>query len=237
MVPIARLSRYVLPRGIRRLWKPAFSELKLFVRTWLNVLLPQRLVRYRRILRQPDKHIHVGCGSKLFPGWINVDMNPKGDFTADLREGLPFRTNDVELIYTEHALEHFYREHDAPFLLRECLRVLKPGGWIRITVPDAQIFLDYYQGKLEPQTAELLGKKHHCFNGTRLDAVNSGFRWKHQHHYMYDEETLRALLEEIGFDEIERRRFRSSPIEAFRNLDLETREIETLYMEARKPAP
>jgi len=166
---IARASRYVLPHGIRRLGKPIFAELKLFVRTWLNVLLPWRLLRYRRFLRQPHKKLHLGCGSKLFPGWINIDMNPKGDFTLDLREGLPFTDNSVERIYTEHSLEHFYREHDGPFLLRECLRVIEPGGWIRITVPDAQIFLDFYQDKLDPQTAETIARTHRSFGGTRLE--------------------------------------------------------------------
>ena len=62
-----------------------------------------------RFLNQPDKKLHLGCGSKIFEGWINIDMNPKGDFTLDLREGLPFADNSVELIYTEHSLEHFYR--------------------------------------------------------------------------------------------------------------------------------
>ena len=232
---IARASRYVLPHGIRRLGKPIFAELKLFVRTWLNVLLPWRLLRYRRFLRQPHKKLHLGCGSKLFSGWINIDMNPKGDFTLDLREGLPFADNSVERIYTEHSLEHFYREHDGPFLLRECLRVIEPGGWIRITVPDAQIFLDFYQDKLDPQTAETIARTHRSFGGTRLDVVNKAFRWKHQHLYMYDAQTLAALLEEIGFTEIEHREFRTTPIEEFRDLDLESRRVETLYMEARKP--
>jgi len=232
---MARVSRYFLPLGIRRLGKPIFSELKLLVRTWLNVLLPWRLARYRRFLRQPRKRLHLGCGSKKFPGWINVDMNPKGDFTLDMREGLPFADSSVECIYTEHSLEHFYREDDGPFLLGECLRVLEPGGWIRITVPDAQIFLDFYHGKLDPQVAEALARTHAGFNRTRLDVVNSAFRWKHQHHYLYDAETLAALLEEIGFSEVQRRAFRETPIEEFRELDLETRRIETLYMEARKP--
>lgn len=73
------------------------------------------------MLRQPERKLHLGCGSRRFPGWLNLDMNWKGDMTLDLREGLPFRDGSVELIYSEHSFEHFYREHDLPFLLGEGL--------------------------------------------------------------------------------------------------------------------
>ena len=232
---MARLSRYFFPCGIRRLAKPVLSELKLFIRSWLNILLPNKLFRYIRLLHQPDKKLHLGCGSKIFHGWINIDMNPKGNLTIDLREGLPFSDDSVELVYMEHALEHFYREHDAPFLLRECLRVLKPGTWIRITVPDASIFLNYYVGRLDPEVAEKIKQNHIRFHGTPMDVVNSGFRWKHQHHYMYDEETLGMLLSEVGFVNIQRQEFNQSIEQDFIGLDLENRRHLTLYMEAQKP--
>lgn len=232
---MSRLSGYFLPVGIRRLWKPAFIELKLFARVWLNFLLPHRLVRYRRMLRKPCQNLHLGCGSKIFDGWTNVDMNPKGDVTLDLREGLPFRDASAQLIYSEHTFEHFYREHDGPFLLRECYRCLRPGGWIRITVPDGAAFIAYYVGNLDADTSDDLRRTHARFHGTRMDVVNSGFRWKHQHFYMYDEETLRQLLEEVGFTEVERRDFRQSGLDELGRLDAEDRRFGTLYMEARKP--
>ena len=162
-------------------------------------------------------------------------MNPKGDLTLDLREGLPFADNSVELIYSEHALEHFYREHDAPFLLRECLRVLKPGSWMRITVPDASLYLNYYIGRLDPSIAGRIKQSHNRFHGTAMDVVNSAFRWKHQHYYMYDEETLRMLLSEVGFVDIQKQEFRQSAVQAFMGLDLEERRYQTLYIETRKP--
>lgn len=232
---MARASRYLLPRGLRRLAGPIGAELKLWLRTWLNVLLPARLVRYRRFLRQPRKRLHVGSGSKHFAGWINLDMNRKGDFTLDLREGLPFADGSVERIYTEHTLEHFRREDDGPFLLAECLRVLEPGGRIRITVPDGAVFLDYYAGRLEPEAAEAIAKTHSRFHGTPMDVVNSAFRWKHQHQYIYDEATLRALLEEIGFVGVERRAFGESEDPELVGRDQAERRFETLYLEARKP--
>ncbi|MEM7164402.1 MAG: methyltransferase domain-containing protein [Planctomycetota bacterium] len=232
---MARWTRYILPHGVRRLGRPIFSEAKLFARVWLNVLLPWRLLRYRRIINQPIQNVHFGCGSRLFPGWTNVDMNKKGDFTADLREGLPFRDESVQLMYSEHTLEHFYREHDGPWLLRECLRCLVPGGTLRITIPDAAAYIAYYTGDLEDEeTAADMKSTHSRFHGTRMDVVNSAFRWKHQHFYMYDAETMTKLLEEIGFVDVERRDFASSSVPELESVDAPMRRFGTLYMEGRK---
>ena len=229
-------SRYLLPHGLRRALGGLSSELKLLVRVWLNLLLPLRLLRYLRLTRQTGIRLHLGCGSNRFPEWVNVDMGRKGDLTVDLREGLPFRDDSVEAIFTEHALEHFYREHDLPLLLGEALRVLRPGGRLRVAVPDGAVALRYYHGSLEPpERAERFGQLHRRFHGTPMDVVNSAFRWKHQHLYMYDEETLGALLREVGFVAVEARAFRDSPDPALREVDNEERAFETLYMEGVAP--
>jgi predicted SAM-dependent methyltransferase len=211
-------------------------EAKLFARVWLNVLLPHRLLRYRRLLSLSHQKLHMGCGSQIFDGWINADMNPKGDFTLDLREGLPFRDESLWLVYSEHTLEHFYREHDAPFLLKECFRCLEPGGRIRITIPDGEAFIRFYCDQIDDETKTDLRQGHSRFFGTDMDIVNSGFRWKHQHFYMYDEETFRKLLEEIGYVQIQRYNFRESAVPELEQLDSPRRRIATLYMEGSKPA-
>jgi predicted SAM-dependent methyltransferase len=233
---VTALARYLWPRGVRRLPGPVIRELKLWARVWLNLILPHRLVRYRRAARGRDLCLHLGCGSRRFPGWLNLDMNRKGDITLDLRERLPFADGSARAVYSEHTLEHFYREHDAPHLLAECRRVLAPGGLLRITVPDGETFLRYYTGALPPEEAEALRLSHSRFRARRMDIVNSGFRWKHQHHYMYDFETLADLLEEAGFANIVRRSFRSGADPAVAELDAEERRHGTLYVEARKSA-
>lgn len=74
---MARWTRYFLPAGIRRLRKPIAMEAKLFARVWLNILLPWRLLKYRQILAAPRQNLHVGCGSRVFEGWTNLDMTPR----------------------------------------------------------------------------------------------------------------------------------------------------------------
>jgi hypothetical protein len=112
---------------------------------------------------------------------------------------------------------------------------------MRITVPDAAAFIDYYVGKLDPGTAKIFRAGHSRFHGTRMDVVNSAFRWRHQHFYMYDEETLRLLLEEVGFVEVKRHGFLQSDLDELGRRDSGLRDSGlrnpgTLYMDARKPA-
>jgi predicted SAM-dependent methyltransferase len=71
------------------------------------------------------------------PGFVNIDANPrrKVDLWLDVRCGLPFQAGSVDSIYTTHMLEHLYSD-ELEHLLKECRRVLKPGGGMRIIVPN-----------------------------------------------------------------------------------------------------
>lgn len=105
-----------------------------------------------------------------------------------------------------------------------------------MTVTDGEAFIDFYSGKLNGEAANEIGQAHARFHGTRTDVVNSGFRWKHQHFYMYDGETFRKLLEEIGFVKVERQEFGESAVAELGRLDSAERRIGTLYMEGSKPS-
>jgi predicted SAM-dependent methyltransferase len=80
--------------------------------------------------------LHLGCGPKYLLGFINVDANPlvKADLWLDVRCGIPFSDGSVSSIYSTHMLEHFYPD-ELEQLLRECLRVLNPGGGVRFILP------------------------------------------------------------------------------------------------------
>ncbi len=97
--------------------------------------------------------LQLGSYTNMFhQGWINVDVVDLRDYAAqqgylflhhDLRGGLPFATESVDLICSHHCLEHL--TYDEGFeLLRECRRVLKPGGRMRLSVPDTEGLLHLY---------------------------------------------------------------------------------------------
>lgn len=72
--------------------------------------------------------LNLGCGSNIIPGWRNHDSD------LDFTKPLPFRDNSVEFINIEHALEHT-NTAKAFLFMEEALRVLVPGGILRICVP------------------------------------------------------------------------------------------------------
>jgi predicted SAM-dependent methyltransferase len=96
------------------------------------------------------KLVNLGCGSRYHPAWINLDFRSTGPgvISYNLYRPLPFRENSVDVVYHSHLLEHFPKRY-APVFLQECLRVLKPGGIIRVVVPDLEQIARLYLTSLE----------------------------------------------------------------------------------------
>ena len=82
--------------------------------------------------------VNLGCGTRLHARWVNIDMVPTapGVRVANfLDEGIPLPERSASAVYHSHVLEHLPFSHAKRFL-RECLRVLAPGGILRVVVPD-----------------------------------------------------------------------------------------------------
>jgi predicted SAM-dependent methyltransferase len=189
----------------------------------------------RKGLERPAK-INLGSGSVLKEGYLNVDMFPGADLTLDLRKGLPFESNSCERIFSEHFFEHL--EHleynngygsDARLLLGECFRVLRPGGTLSLSVPDAEWPLVDYASGVQAPFFELV-RQGRWFPGegtTRMEILNHHFRQAGEHRFMYDFESMSELLGQVGFIEVKRRAF--DPAE-----DARLREVGSLFISARK---
>lgn len=89
--------------------------------------------------------LNLGCGNILHPFWENVDF--KSDLpdvvSYDLNQGIPYESDFFDAVYHSHLLEHFFKDQ-APLFLMECFRVLKPGGVIRVVVPDLETIAKLY---------------------------------------------------------------------------------------------
>lgn len=94
--------------------------------------------------------LNLGCGQHHHPDWINVDFSSTGPgvIAYDLQWGIPFSSNSFDVVYHSHLLEHFPRRR-AFCLMQECFRVLKPGGIIRVVVPDLEQITRTYLEILE----------------------------------------------------------------------------------------
>jgi predicted SAM-dependent methyltransferase len=94
--------------------------------------------------------LNLGCGRRFHPDWENVDFFPIAPNVRahDLRKGIPYPEGTFDVVYHSHVLEHFPK-HMAPGFLGECHRVLKPGGVIRVAVPDLEEIARLYLNALE----------------------------------------------------------------------------------------
>ena len=94
--------------------------------------------------------LNLGCGTRFHPDWENVDFSSASPCVRayDLRKGIPYPDSSFDVVYHSHLLEHFPKQF-APTFLRECHRVLKPGGLIRVAVPDLEKIVRLYIEALE----------------------------------------------------------------------------------------
>jgi predicted SAM-dependent methyltransferase len=96
------------------------------------------------------KLLNLGCGNNYHSDWINLDIHSedKKVIVHNLRNGIPFETNSIDVIYHSHILEHFPIK-EATVFIAECFRVLKTNGIIRVVVPDLEIIVKEYLDKLQ----------------------------------------------------------------------------------------
>ncbi|MEO6453267.1 MAG: methyltransferase domain-containing protein, partial [Ginsengibacter sp.] len=96
--------------------------------------------------------LNLGCGSHyvVSPDWTNVDFNSNDlhVISHDLSQGIPFKDNTFDMIYHSHVLEHFSKSDGVKFV-NECFRVLKPGGILRVAIPDLEQITRNYLKFLE----------------------------------------------------------------------------------------
>jgi predicted SAM-dependent methyltransferase len=98
------------------------------------------------------KFINLGCGSRFCsdPVWTNVDFNSSNPsvIAHNLLDGIPFPDSTFDAAYHSHVLEHMAKDDGAKFI-GECLRALKPGGVLRVAVPDLEQICRLYLNALE----------------------------------------------------------------------------------------
>ena len=97
-----------------------------------------------------DQLLNVGCGRCYHPKWTNIDLVACGPEVRqyDLRRGLPYESNSFDAVYHSHVLEHLTQD-DAVSMLRQCQQVLRPGGVMRVVVPDLEGIARTYLKTLE----------------------------------------------------------------------------------------
>jgi predicted SAM-dependent methyltransferase len=187
---------------------------------------PRERRKARLVAGQTEIRLHLGSGGERKAGWTNIDLlGDPVDMAWNLANPLPFDSGTVAAIFHEHLLEHLPLRAGDVFM-QECYRVLRPGGILRVGVPDAGTLIRSYAGD-----QSYLGQLHPG-RPTALLSVQELFYW-HRHCAMFDVETLGLFFRAAGFPDPRQREFGDTDLD--QAPDTDRRRAETLYMEARKP--
>jgi predicted SAM-dependent methyltransferase len=102
------------------------------------------------LIQTTSSRVNLGCGNKYHDAWDNFDLTPAGEGVRflDLTGAIKISSGAYEFCYSSHVLEHLSRS-DAPRFLSEIFRILKPGGIVRIVVPDLEGIVRGYLCELD----------------------------------------------------------------------------------------
>lgn len=203
------------------------------VEAMLNNLNRQRIcwaIQKSQKFKKPYQ-VHIGCGVIRFEEWVNLDYKKHDatDFVLDVMKGLPFEENSCHLIYHEHFLEHLTTDQ-ADFFLKECYKILMPGGCMRIAMPSLEEVIKKYSSQ-NWKDQDWLTWPEYQFIETRAEMVNIAMRsWGHQ--WLYDKEELSRRLVKAGFKDIRDASWGNSDLKELNNR--EKRKDSFLICEVKK---
>lgn len=122
--------------------------------------------------------INLACGGKLCheAGWVNADHSPSASdvISIDLLKPLPFAEGSFDVVYHSQFIEHLPQDWAVSFM-KECHRILKPGGVLRVVTPDlknqAQEYLNNLQRVLESPADETARLRYEWIRLEMLDQL------------------------------------------------------------------
>lgn len=202
------------------------------------------------MMNKKNKKIHIGCFDQIHDGWINTDITPhifithipflpyvlyrlgkiseerfrqhkKGIFKKvkylNVKKRFPIKDGACECVYASHLFEHLYYD-DARHCVSEIHRILEKEGIIRIAVPDLDTIIKNY----DPMKSDE-------FCSALFESDQS--RVKNQHHWMYNEASLKKLLHVAGFKTVDRCLYRKGKCPDVEKID---NRPDSLFVEAIK---
>jgi hypothetical protein len=159
--------------------------------------------------------LHLGCGSKYWEGWCNIDAYPSEetdthrgligsqfnpDIWSDIRS-IPAERSSIDGIASHHVLEHFYR-HETIKLAGYFYDILRPGGFLVTEMPDLSrvLFLLHwlprkplYDGTMNANRNQILAQLY----GASWEANDKSYPY---HKYLWERSEFAAMLCQVGFE-------------------------------------
>ena len=176
------------------------------------------------------RRLNWGCGSHPGPGWVNSDLKagPGIDISCDIRHGLPLADASFDYIASIHSMPEVPWPHLVP-TLSELRRVLRPGGTLRLALPDLERAIAAYQREdreyfLVPD-AEM---------GSLGGKLVTQLVWYGYSRTLFTADFTEELLRKAGFADVRRCAYGTTCSEHAEIVELDDREHESLFMEATR---
>jgi predicted SAM-dependent methyltransferase len=176
------------------------------------------------------KRLNWGCGGSTPAGWINSDIKQgRGiDISADIRQGLPLDEESIDYIVSIHALQEVPYNDLVP-VLQEFRRVLKPGGVVRLVLPDLLKGVRAYERSdrdyflVPDQDVKSLGAK-----------LVVQLIWYGYSRILFTSEFIEEMLFKAGFARVDHCVYQQTRSRFPEIIELDNRENESLVVEATK---
>jgi len=194
------------------------------------------------------RKLQIGAGDSILEGWLNTDYIPshRRVIFLDATKRFPFEDGSFEYVFSEHQIEHLtYKEGLS--MLRECYRILKAGGKIRIATPDLMALIGLYsQDKSDLQQRyikwfiDIFFPEASAYRESFV--INAAFL-KIGHRFIYDRATLKSAMEQVGFIDVISYTPGESDDEFLREIESHGKAVdnedmnrfETMVLEAKRP--
>jgi len=184
------------------------------------------------MLQTEIKRLNWGCGNHIKPGWINSDQNVRkvaeNSLPCDIRQGIPLDSNSMDYVVSIHALQEIPLD-ELVSVLSELRRVLKPGGVLRLCLPDLLKGIDAYRRgdrdyfQVPDSDAKSLGSK-----------LVMQVLWYGYSRTVFTKEFIEERLLDSGFSRVRHCEYGKTDSEYPDIVELDNREAESLFVEATK---
>jgi len=222
------------------------TDYRLLRRLWVNPKTKKAVGEYLNSVEVAK--LQLGGGGGASENWLITDLVPQTSSIVYLNVAGPFPIPDQSFDYIacEHLIEHL-DWFDGQNMLRECFRVLKPEGRIRIATPDLEMILGLYTKKDTRDKIDYMNYLNKrfpllCPEPKPAFAVNCMVRsWGHQ--FIYDRRTLEVAMAEAGFVNCRMQKVGESEDPNLRGLEQRDNDpnskrqnaFETFVLEANRP--
>lgn len=152
------------------------------------------------------RKLQLGAGGNDPVGWLNTDIAPRRDEVyLDATKRYPFPDGTFQYVFSEHMIQAVPWEGGVA-MLKECYRVLAPGGKLRVVTPNLAKFVQLLSGNMDVDAQRFMAAKLRL-HGWPENPVTGAYIFNRQvrewgHQFLYDSATLRKSFELAGFKQI-----------------------------------